>query len=260
MMVHYKDVAASGNEVIEMPLSAASGHLSLHHDGARLSEVFFASAAIGSRDPELSRIHENFDDPQAACDLELLSGLAPNCLLHLVDARSHDPAGFRVARYDTRATLDGGRDYTGLVFGDYPVAVYRENLEHQVGTAWIMGVRRYSEVSWAREGGERRRFNRLLVPMRRARASHERGDVLIATHPCDRVAGDAKADLTAREVEILYWTTQGKTSQDISRIIGRSAATVNFHLQSAMVKLDAVNKTQAAIKAHQLGYLGIGSH
>lgn len=57
--------------------------------------------------------------------------------------------------------------------------------------------------------------------------------------------------LTARERECLLWTAQGKTSWEISQIIGRSTATVNYHLQKAMNKLDACNKVQAAFKAHE---------
>ena len=57
--------------------------------------------------------------------------------------------------------------------------------------------------------------------------------------------------LTDRERECLLWTTQGKTSWEISQIIGRSNATVNYHLQKATRKLDACNKVQAAFKAHE---------
>jgi len=57
--------------------------------------------------------------------------------------------------------------------------------------------------------------------------------------------------LTDRERECLLWTAQGKTSWEISQIIGRSTATVNYHLQKAIHKLDACNKVQAAFKAYE---------
>ena len=57
--------------------------------------------------------------------------------------------------------------------------------------------------------------------------------------------------LTDRERECLLWTAQGKTSWEISQIIGRSTATVNYHLQKSMRKLEACNKVQAAFKAYE---------
>lgn len=58
--------------------------------------------------------------------------------------------------------------------------------------------------------------------------------------------------LTRRERECLAWTADGKTSGEIACILGRSIATVNFHLQSAIRKMDASNKHHAALKAHRL--------
>jgi DNA-binding CsgD family transcriptional regulator len=81
------------------------------------------------------------------------------------------------------------------------------------------------------------------------------------------VAGYAKANrtrhwlpadcqLTKREVECLRWASIGKTDKEISLILGRSHATVRFHIQNAGEKLDAVNRSQTIFKASQLGYLG----
>jgi DNA-binding CsgD family transcriptional regulator len=62
--------------------------------------------------------------------------------------------------------------------------------------------------------------------------------------------------LTKREVECLRWASIGKTDKEISMILGRSHATVRFHIQNAGEKLDAVNRSQTIFKAAQLGYLG----
>jgi DNA-binding CsgD family transcriptional regulator len=62
-------------------------------------------------------------------------------------------------------------------------------------------------------------------------------------------SGICAVTLTDREKECLVLTAQGKTAWEISRILGRSRGTVNFHLQNAMRKLDSVNKTQAAARA-----------
>jgi LuxR family transcriptional regulator len=61
--------------------------------------------------------------------------------------------------------------------------------------------------------------------------------------------------LTEREVSVLKWTAAGKTSAEIGIILGISTRTVNFHITTALTKLDAVNKTQAVVKAVMLGLL-----
>jgi LuxR family transcriptional regulator, quorum-sensing system regulator SolR len=61
--------------------------------------------------------------------------------------------------------------------------------------------------------------------------------------------------LSAREVEILRWTADGKTSAEVSEIIYLTERTVNFHVNNALIKLGASNKTAAAIKAAMLGLL-----
>lgn len=66
---------------------------------------------------------------------------------------------------------------------------------------------------------------------------------------------DATVDLSSREIEVLRWTADGKTSGDVSEIMHISERTVNFHLNNAMAKLGACNKTAAAIKAAILGLL-----
>jgi DNA-binding CsgD family transcriptional regulator len=66
----------------------------------------------------------------------------------------------------------------------------------------------------------------------------------------------ADCQLTKREVECLRWASIGKTDKEISMILGRSHATVRFHIQNAGEKLDAVNRSQTIFKAAQLGYLG----
>jgi len=157
----------------------------LSFDEAHLTERYFASSVIGWRDEQLARIFNHLgDDPRdTTLDIEGLRTMAPNCLFHLVDTQSFDPAGYQVTYWNRRATLDGGRDYTGLRFGEYPVKVYRENMEQQVCTAWAMHTRRYSEVSWSRDGGDTRRFNRLILPLSHPPGRRDLSKVLVATHP-----------------------------------------------------------------------------
>jgi DNA-binding CsgD family transcriptional regulator len=59
--------------------------------------------------------------------------------------------------------------------------------------------------------------------------------------------------LTAREKEVLNWLKHGKSSWDISVILGISESTANYHVYNIMRKLDASNRPQAVAIAVRLG-------
>jgi LuxR family transcriptional activator of bioluminescence operon len=60
---------------------------------------------------------------------------------------------------------------------------------------------------------------------------------------------ETSAKLTKREVECLTWATEGKSSWEISQILGCSERTAIFHLTNAAKKLGATNRYQAISKA-----------
>jgi LuxR family transcriptional regulator, quorum-sensing system regulator SdiA len=61
--------------------------------------------------------------------------------------------------------------------------------------------------------------------------------------------------LTRREVECLSWIACGKSNKEIAAIIGIARATVRFHLENAMHKLGARNRTGAVAAAYSRGWL-----
>lgn len=61
--------------------------------------------------------------------------------------------------------------------------------------------------------------------------------------------------LTGREIEVLRWTADGKTSAEVSDILEISENTVNFHIKNAVAKLQTANKTAAVARAAMLGFL-----
>jgi DNA-binding CsgD family transcriptional regulator len=61
--------------------------------------------------------------------------------------------------------------------------------------------------------------------------------------------------LTARELECLKWTMDGKSAYVIGKILAISASAVNFHLQNAMRKLNVASKHQAVLRCVGLGML-----
>lgn len=71
----------------------------------------------------------------------------------------------------------------------------------------------------------------------------------------ERGTGDPRPSLTAREVEVLQWTADGKTAGEIADLLNLSDHTVQFHLKNAIVKLGCANKTAAAVRAALLGLL-----
>ena len=58
-------------------------------------------------------------------------------------------------------------------------------------------------------------------------------------------------DLSMREKEVLSWIMQGKSTWDISKILDIGEGTVKFHVDKAMRKLSAVNRTHAVAIAMQ---------
>jgi DNA-binding response OmpR family regulator/DNA-binding CsgD family transcriptional regulator len=52
--------------------------------------------------------------------------------------------------------------------------------------------------------------------------------------------------LTAREAEVLYWTSQGKSNKEMAIILGISPRTVNKHLETIFSKMMVDNRTAAA--------------
>jgi len=61
--------------------------------------------------------------------------------------------------------------------------------------------------------------------------------------------------LTAREREIMRWTSEGKSAWAVGQIIHTSEHTVNYHLRHIMTKLCVGSKHQAVAKARTLGLL-----
>lgn len=61
--------------------------------------------------------------------------------------------------------------------------------------------------------------------------------------------------LTARELEILRWSADGKSAQDIADILNVSKNTVDFHIKNSLTKLQVPNKIAAVVRAALLGLL-----
>ena len=97
--------------------------------------------------------------------------------------------------------------------------------------------------------------------MREALSTREMAELnalanLVFTQVLELRTGHRQAvSLSRREIECLSWASAGKTSMEMSEILGLSEYTVNHYLNRATRKLDAVNRVQAVAKAIRAGLL-----
>ncbi len=73
------------------------------------------------------------------------------------------------------------------------------------------------------------------------------GLIRLAEDNKDETAFNPK--MTGREIEVLKWLKEGKSSFEVSMILNISERTANFHCNNIMRKLDAVNRVQAVAVA-----------
>lgn len=62
-------------------------------------------------------------------------------------------------------------------------------------------------------------------------------------------------DISQRELEVLHWAKEGKSTWDISNILSISERTVKFHFGNIFRKLDVLNRSQAIAKAIHFGVI-----
>lgn len=72
---------------------------------------------------------------------------------------------------------------------------------------------------------------------------------------CDLVSAeiDGVDPLSNREMDVLYWITQGKSNSSIGKILGISSQTVDTYVRRIFAKLGVADRTGAAVEAMQRG-------
>ncbi len=65
--------------------------------------------------------------------------------------------------------------------------------------------------------------------------------------------------LTAREIEVLNLIAQGRTNRQIAKSLTISPGTVRVHVQHIIAKLEVSDRTEAAVRASELGLLSPSS-
>jgi DNA-binding NarL/FixJ family response regulator len=86
----------------------------------------------------------------------------------------------------------------------------------------------------------------------------------LATQLLRRLAGEAGGGsrprpperLTPRELDVLRLLAQGQTNREIAKSLVVSVGTVKVHVEHIIAKLGVSDRTQAAVRAVELGLLG----
>jgi DNA-binding CsgD family transcriptional regulator len=93
--------------------------------------------------------------------------------------------------------------------------------------------------------------------------SKKHSRIFVATsnsQPPNDIASEPRSflwlDITERQLEILGWVHQGKSSTDIGGILGISRRTVEHHLEKVCGHLGVRTRFQAVLKVRDLGLLG----
>lgn len=128
-----------------------------------------------------------------------------------------------------------------------PTAADQELKDYGLCNGWVYGVRdinrvKITTISIGAEYSENSDRNKAIIRLFTPHIAKAYKRIL-------KVRDFNKYHLTKREVEVLNWLKQGKTSWEISMILKISERCVNFHINNAKNKLDSVNRTQAVAVA-----------
>lgn len=128
------------------------------------------------------------------------------------------------------------------------VMLTAHNLREEVLAALAAGAEAYCVKS--------ARMELLLLAVRSAATGSAYLDPQVAHHVLSGVrAPDPAVPLTPRELEVLRRMADGWPNRDIAEALDVSVSMVKLHVQDILVKLQASDRTQAAVKALRAGWL-----
>ncbi len=82
------------------------------------------------------------------------------------------------------------------------------------------------------------------------------GEVFVPYWLLDKATEQPVGDLTTRETQVLRGLSEGRSNKDIARDLGLHEVTIKLHVKTLCRKLDARNRTQAAMIARDRHLLG----
>jgi DNA-binding NarL/FixJ family response regulator len=223
---------------------------SLTEPVSRATEAFPAGVVIA--DPEMlvraglravidddTALHVQAEAETGAHALELIERLRP--ALAVLSTGLRDPSGIEVARL-ARA----GSPSTAIVL------LARADDTHSLVDGFRAGVTGFVRSDVGRV--------ELLTSLSRALAGESVIDPAAATALIMRMASESELPartmpdpLTPRELEILQLVAQGQTNRQIATRLIVAVGTIKIHVEHILGKLGAADRTQAAVRAAELG-------
>jgi DNA-binding NarL/FixJ family response regulator len=180
------------------------------------------------------------------------AALDPGVVLDLDANEDPDSKDDAEAKGERDADADGGR----LAVADAAVAAWQAvSQPYQEALALTLAAR----IALAQRAGRE-----ATARLRRAAPIAKRlGATPLAAQIADltrRAGSDMDADdpgLTSREQEVLRLVAAGQSNREIAAALIISPKTASVHVSNILAKLGAATRTEAAVKAHELGLLGL---
>jgi DNA-binding NarL/FixJ family response regulator len=83
-------------------------------------------------------------------------------------------------------------------------------------------------------------------------------ETFLAQPPAPRTTPEALRSLTSRELEVLRLVAKGLSNKEIAELLVIGEATVKTHVVRVLAKLDLRDRTQAAVRCYELGWVRAG--
>jgi DNA-binding NarL/FixJ family response regulator len=205
-------------------------------DDHELARAGLRAMLAGERDLEVAAEAENGSQALAIC-----RRLQPD--LVLMDVRMPELDGLAAARAIKSDCPD-----TSIV-----IVTMHENSDY------LFEAVKAGAAGYVLKGASKRE---LLATLRRVLHGDSVLQPELATQLLRRLASEARGGgmasvepLTAREREVLRLVAQGHTNQQIGHELTLSVSTVKSHLEHIIAKLGVSDRTQAAVRAAELGLL-----
>jgi DNA-binding CsgD family transcriptional regulator len=157
------------------------------------------------------------------------------------DSQSAKPKPFRRSAYSDRALMTPEAAGANGLRIAWTRVIYSRN-----GTFGVLSLARN-----AGRGGVNVSARKYLTLDRLFLSTHTK----FASILLKKFLPESMTKLSARELEVIGWVSEGKTSSEIAVIIGVSVPTVNFHIKNTIEKMCCVNRAHATAKAIALGFL-----
>jgi DNA-binding CsgD family transcriptional regulator/PAS domain-containing protein len=161
--------------------------------------------------------------------------------------------GQAVLDFEARVRLPGAAEDSWLRISAVPMHASGDTISGAVAT--------FSDISperelWHTVHASARENSRLLADLQEAQQRHQQLLQSLVPQEAERAAAARLVGrLTAREREVLVHLARGETNRQIGAAMGLSPGTVKKHVEHILAKLNAADRTQAAVRASELGLI-----